>query len=139
MKYTQILARIGIILALNVYNGAILTNNGAQTAYAQLSAPMTGRMEQQPLLYYRVGFVSLHKQLKHSEVLELISSLEKEPIAEKYLFLPKQSSDKTYEVEMLLKIIFLDKHEAENAVEFLKQNPMFCTKSFSIEVIQCQQ
>lgn len=105
---------------------------------AQLAAPMTGKMEQQPLVYYRVGFVSVKKKLTHVQVLDLISSLEHEPIAEKYIFLPKQSEDKTYEVEMLLKIIFLDKNEALNAVEFLKQNPMFCTTSFNIEVVECK-
>jgi len=105
---------------------------------AQLAAPMTGHFAQSPLVYYRVGFVSLNKRLSHFEILNLISNLEKDPIGEKYIFLPKQSEDKTYEVQMLMKIIFLDKHEAETAVEFLKQNTQFNTTKFNVEIVECK-
>lgn len=111
----------------------------ATPAFAQLSPPMTGQMATQPLVYYRVGFVSRGKQLSRTEGNQLLDSLKNEPITEKYILRLKQSPDKTYEVEMLMKIIFFDKHEADLALEFLQENPMFCKTSFDLEVVECRE
>jgi hypothetical protein len=106
--------------------------------FAQLSPPMTGKMEQQPLIYYRVGFVSKHKHLTEPEINDLLENLKNDKISETYLFQPKKSTDGTYEIEMLLRIIFFDEKEAESAKKFLEYNPQFDPSKFDLEIVECK-
>jgi hypothetical protein len=106
-------------------------------AKAQLAAPMTGHYA--PLIYYRVGFVSKHKHLTEKEAVQLIASLKDEPIIEKYILRPKQNPDGSYEIEMLMRIIFFEKHEAELALQYLQDNPQFCTTSYDTEIVECRE
>lgn len=110
----------------------------ATPAMAQLSPPQTGRMAQQALTFYRIGFVSKSKKLSIRDGQALINSIKGEPIEDKYIFRLKKSPDGTYEIEMLMKIIFLDKHEAELAIKYLEDNPNFCTEVFDTEIVECQ-
>jgi hypothetical protein len=110
----------------------------ATPAFAQLSTPQIGKFAQEPLIYYRVGFVSKHKHLTEIEVNNLLDSLKNSDISETYVFQPKQSTDGTYEIEMLVRIIFFDKKEAESAKKFLLYNPQFDPSKFDIEVVECK-
>jgi hypothetical protein len=105
-------------------------------AFAQLSVPQTGQMGQQPLTYYRVGFVSKGKHLTKNEGEGLLVSLKDEPITEKYLIRLKPNIDGTYEIEMLVRIIFFDRKEAEKAVNMLKDMTPFYSTKFDLEVVQ---
>jgi hypothetical protein len=104
-----------------------------------LSPPMTGKMEQQPIVYYRVAFVSKNKKLTKDETEALIHSLDDNPISEKYILKPHENADHTYEIEMRVRIIFFEKSEAEKALTALKTNLNFDGLKFDLIVVKESQ
>lgn len=117
----------------------IMTSLMATPAFGQLCAPQTGQMGQMPLTYYRVGLVSIDRKLSRNEGDGLLLALKDEAISEKYIIRLKPNTDGTYELEMLIRIIFFDKKEADMAVELMKQTMQYQPDKFVLEVVQEHQ
>lgn len=101
-------------------------------AYAQLGHPMPGMIAPQPLKFYRVALIS-KQAFNRTEadaamaVLKDLSDVYKSKVIDNH---------GTYKIAMMIRIIFFERKDADDACEFLKKHPMHEPNKYDIQVIE---
>jgi hypothetical protein len=103
--------------------------------YAQLSTPQTGMSAPPALKFFRVAIVP--RLTFNSEPLARYAAAElnKSFPDESYKFIITHTG-KQYQVAFLIKIMFFERDQADAAMNFLTENPMWDATKYEIRVVE---
>ena len=103
--------------------------------FGQLSCPSVPKLDPGPIKFYRIALVPTSLFSSQAVANAVVLELQTRPEMSNYI--PKVFKvGNSYQVVLMVKIMFFDRKEAEKALTFIQERPEYATSHFAAKIVE---